>query len=199
MAELANANHLQLVCRAAFHFTYDLPMRRRQDLISCFEACRDELLSFLRRRTDTPDRAEDLAQETYIRLAAVSAETEIANLRAYIFRTAANLATDSGRREGARHTRLASEEAGRHVADPAPTPDRIVSDRRRLTVLERALDELSPNARTAFVLNRYDGLTHTQIAHHLGVSNSMVAKYISQALRHCRQRLDAYDTHENNR
>jgi RNA polymerase sigma factor (sigma-70 family) len=167
---------------------------RRQDLISCFEACRDDLLNFLRRRTDAPDRAEDLAQETYIRLAAVPLDTEIGNLRAYIFRTAANLATDSGRREKARGSRLLPEEAWQEIADPAPTPERVVMDRRRLAALEAALAELPPKARMAFVWNRYDGLTHTQIARQLGVSNSMVAKYIGQAMRHCRTRLQAEET-----
>jgi len=36
---------------------------------------------------------------------------------------------------------------------------------------------------------RVDGLSHREIAERLGVSESMVAKYIGQALRHCRDRL----------
>jgi len=36
---------------------------------------------------------------------------------------------------------------------------------------------------------RVDGLSHAQIARRLGVSESMVAKYIGQALRHCRSQL----------
>jgi RNA polymerase sigma-70 factor (ECF subfamily) len=35
-------------------------------------------------------------------------------------------------------------------------------------------------------MNRCDGLTHREIAARLGVSESMVARYLVQALRHCR-------------
>jgi transmembrane sensor len=58
--------------------------------------------------------------------------------------------------------------------------------RERLQILDEALLQLSANARQALLLNRIEGLTQAQIAQRLGVSESMVAKYIGQALRHCR-------------
>jgi RNA polymerase sigma-70 factor (ECF subfamily) len=55
--------------------------------------------------------------------------------------------------------------------------------------LESAIKELSVKCRTALLLNRLEGKTHAEIARTLGVSESMVAKYIVQALKHCRARL----------
>ncbi|MCP6134986.1 helix-turn-helix domain-containing protein, partial [Klebsiella pneumoniae] len=53
-------------------------------------------------------------------------------------------------------------------------------------MLDEALLQLPDKARQALLLNRVEGLTQAQIAQRLGVSESMVAKYIGQALRHCR-------------
>ncbi len=53
-------------------------------------------------------------------------------------------------------------------------------------ILDQALLQLPPKARQALLLNRVEGLTQRQVAQRLGVSESMVAKYIGQALRHCR-------------
>ena len=57
---------------------------------------------------------------------------------------------------------------------------------------DEALAQLSDNARQALLLNRLEGLTQAQIALRLGVSESMVAKYIGQALRHCRDWLQQH-------
>ncbi len=43
-----------------------------------------------------------------------------------------------------------------------------------------------PSRARPLLLNRCDGLSHAQIAARLKVSDSMVAKYLAQALRHCR-------------
>jgi RNA polymerase sigma-70 factor (ECF subfamily) len=45
---------------------------------------------------------------------------------------------------------------------------------------------LSAKPRQALLLNRCDGLSHREIAQKLNVSQSMVARYLAQALRHCR-------------
>ena len=41
------------------------------------------------------------------------------------------------------------------------------------------------------MLHRTQDLTYPEIARQLGVSTSMVEKYVIQALKHCRRRLEA--------
>ncbi|MBP3862408.1 MAG: RNA polymerase sigma factor, partial [Pseudomonas sp.] len=86
-----------------------------------------------------------------------------------------------------RQTRnLSGEPPSLQIADPGLPPEGLLLATERIGILDEALQQLSPNARQALLLSRIDGMTQAQIAVELGVSPSMVAKYIGQALRHCR-------------
>ena len=165
----------------------------RQDVTALLASFRDnyrDLLRFLTRRTGDAERAADLAQDTYLKLAALSpASGEIRNPRAYVYRVAGNLAIDTLRRDGRIAADFTILEAGDVVADPTPSPETRVIAQQRLRLLEAALDELPTKPRLALLLNRVEGRTFAEIASRLAVSESMVAKYIAHALRHCRDRL----------
>lgn len=156
-------------------------------LLASFQEHYDDLLQFLTRRMSDRQRAADIAQETYLKLARIDEQAvRVLHARSFIFRVAGNLAIDALRRE----QRLAAHHehgdgAGEMVC-PAPAPEATLLARERLQMLDQALLQLPQNARQALLFNRVEGLTQAQIAQRLGVSESMVAKYIGQALRHCR-------------
>jgi len=156
-------------------------------LLATFQEHYDDLLQFLTRRMSDRQRAADVAQETYLKLVKVDEQAvPVLHARSFIFRVAGNLAIDALRRE----QRLAAShddcDAAGELACPAPAPEAMLLARERLQILDDALLKLPDNARQALLLNRVEGLTQAQIAQRLGVSESMVAKYIGQALRHCR-------------
>lgn len=159
-------------------------------LIESFLTLYDELSRHLWRRTGSRERAEDVLQDTYLRLRDSEARQEgsaqIQDRRAFIYRVAGNLAIDAVRREQRSHTDGEPEAA---LPDPGPGPEQQASANDRMRRLDAALRELPPNCRLALLMFRVDGLSHAQIARKLGVSESMVAKYLGQALRHCRNRL----------
>lgn len=158
-------------------------------LIEAFLGLYGELTRHLRRRTGDSGRAEEVMQETYLRLLDTDArqqQAQIRDQRAFIYRVAGNLAIDVARRE----QRAGGDgEPDPQLADPGPDPERRALAQDRLQQLDHALRELPRNARLALLLFRVDGWSHAQIARRLGVSESMVAKYLAQALRHCRDRL----------
>lgn len=158
-------------------------------LIDAFLGLYSELKRHLRRRTGDSSRAEEVMQETYLRLLETDSrqqQEQIRDQRAFIFRVAGNLAIDVARRE---QRAGGSGEPDPQQADPVANPERNAIAQDRLRQLDSALRELPPNARLALLLFRVDGLSHALIARRLGVSESMVAKYLAQALRHCRDRL----------
>lgn len=155
-------------------------------LIDSFIGLYDELVRNLGRRTGDAARAEDAVQDTYLRLLDVEPAQEIRDRRAFVYRVAGNLAIDAARRD----LRVGGDgEPPPSIPDPAPGPEQRALAQERLRQLDGALRELPPNARLALLLFRVDGLSHAQIARRLAVSESMVAKYIGQAMRHCRDRL----------
>lgn len=170
-------------------------------LVVSFELHYHELLRFLTRRTGCVELAADIAQDTFLRVARTEPSGRIDNPRAYLFRVAGNLATDVLRKE----TRLAQRSSastpatdGRRPAsaDLPTSPESVFLARERLRLLDDALLHLPENARRALLMSRVDGVTFACIAAELGVSESMVAKYIAQALKVCRERLRQADDEE---
>lgn len=150
-----------------------------------------DLLRFFRRRVRCPDTAADLAQETQLRVWLRSREGQIDNPRAFAFRVAENLVVDHCRRQAIREICIPLEDEHTDtVAACDPAPEYSLEQKQRLNRLNEALSELPEKCRSAFLLNRLEGLSHKAIAARLGVSESMVAKYLAQAMRHCRSRVD---------
>lgn len=170
--------------------------QRSNGLIASVQEHYADLLRFLARRLGDSDRAADIAHDTVLRLAAGDAAADVQDRRAYLFRVAGNLAIDTLRQNARRAAVVVSDDAVEAVPDPAPLPETALLARERVRRLGAALDALPAKPRQALLLSRMEGLTHAQIAARLGVSESMVAKYIAQALRHCRDRLDPPDAGE---
>ena len=67
----------------------------------------------------------------------------------------------------------------------------VPSEEHRLVILDalhrldRALHQLKPRVRQAFLLAQCEGLTHKQIAEQMGLSLRSVERYIADALYHC--------------
>ncbi|QRM54362.1 RNA polymerase sigma factor [Sinorhizobium sp. BG8] len=163
------------------------------DLISTYLAQWKSLRGTLRKRTGSADLADDVLQETWIRLATTKVDpSSIRDRQAFILRIAGNIAIDLIRRETRHTSRCVSDEAVLlAVQDKCPSPEVVAIDRDQLRQLVRALIELPRNARLALLMSRCDGMSHASIASRLKVSESMVAKYLAQSLRHCRDHFRA--------
>ncbi|MEJ0028847.1 MAG: RNA polymerase sigma factor [Rhizomicrobium sp.] len=158
------------------------------DLESVFLEARPDLERMLRRRTGSSPLAADLAQELYLKLRRIA--TPLPNrheARAYLFRMAANLATDHRRVEGRRMELLAGNVSLFSGIGAGPEDDALTRGQMRL--VEAALAELPPRCKDVLYMSRMLGMTHSEIAAELGVSRSSVEKYVMRALLHCRERL----------
>lgn len=146
-----------------------------------------ELVRFVARIVGSPDTAEEIAQETYLRVSRRGPlAAAIDHPKTYLFAAARNTAMDHAARQRPSWHECDQVEA---VADGEPLADAVVHHRRRLARMAEALNELPAPCRRAFVLNKLHGLGHAAIARDLGVSVSMVEKHIMRAMAHCRDRL----------
>lgn len=141
-----------------------------------------DLVRFLMRRLRCAFTARDLAHDLYLKLGDVDGAARIGNGRAYLFRMAANLATDHLRGE-ARRAEILQE--ARDILDGGAewrTPERDVIARDELDRLRREVAGLPELSRRIFHLNRFEGRTHRDIAQQLGVSVTTVENHMRKVL-----------------
>lgn len=148
-----------------------------------------DLVNFIARRMRSTVDARDIAQETYIRLLRLNRKDLIREPRPYLYRVAANVLYEAElrrRTDAAALVLLASDlqifaDAGYDEQGPEIAE---LSDR-----LEQVLAGLSPKCRAVLILHRREQLTYDEIGAELGISSSMVKKYLAQGLRYCREQL----------
>ena len=156
-----------------------------------FDQHKQDVKRFLISRVACEATAADLTQETFLRLSQISDLQSIRNIRSYLFRIAANLATDHLRTQ-IRWKMASSEEEPLLLEKPdtSSTPESVLLAKEELRIVLQAIEELSPLCREIFLLNRYEGLAHREIANRLNVCMSTVEKNIARALNQCRRRLN---------
>src|SRR5262249_36574170 len=123
---------------------------------SLFAAHNEALLRFLICRLRSAHEAREVAQEAYVRLLQLDTPDGVGYLRAYLFKTAANLATDR-LRSTARRARVEQLEFFDQAEAFEPSPETSVSAQQELATILTILDELPPRCRYAFVMHRFYG------------------------------------------
>lgn len=153
-----------------------------------FREHNEALIRFLIARTGSRQEAREIAQEAYVRLLSLDEPGAVSYLRAFLFKTAANIAVDRKRRDDV-HERATEQPLFQEFAD-ARTPERCIAGEQAFERLQRLIAAMPPKCRQAFVLNEFYGMDFASIAREMGISQRMVRKYVVRALVHCREALD---------
>jgi RNA polymerase sigma-70 factor (ECF subfamily) len=144
-----------------------------------------ELYSFALHACRDRDAAEDLVQESFVRLMIeVDAGRMPTNVRAWLYRVIANLAISRGRRSTVARRGLRS--VAEPADDPGPEPAYLEGERR--SDLEAVLGELGADARTALLMaaNGFSGL---EIAEAIGRSPNATRTLMCRSRIQLRDRL----------
>lgn len=127
---------------------------------------------------------DDVVQEAYCRIVATPNIHRIENGRAYFFTVVRNIAFEYLRRHRiVAIDQLTAVETAVCAAED-PSPERIIMARQTLNVVQHALEQLPKHCHESFVLRKISGLSQKEVAHRLNLSESVVEKHISKALRH---------------
>jgi len=146
---------------------------------------RTALHRYLQKFTATVDDAEDLVQETYIRMYSLANYREVESPKALLFRIAHNLAVERWRRETTQATDVADLESLNVYSNEAP-PEEQIDARRRFEFFCAAVERLPPLCRRVFVLRKVHRLSHDEIAEVLGIAHSTIEKHVTKGLIRCR-------------
>ena len=157
------------------------------DWADVYRATYEDLVRFLHRKVWDPDRAHDLAQETFMK----ALDQQPDNPRAWLFTVAANLARDEARsaiRRRKHLTLIKVEESSRAVPDPAEEAEQ----REREDAVRKALDRLSERDRDVLLL--WDaGLSYEEIAAETGLAVGAMGTTLARARRRL---VEAYEALE---
>ena len=167
--------------------------RENKELIDLFLARRPRLVQLAHRIIGCQCLAEDVVQETMLKICENGLEGDVKSPTAYLFRMVRNLAIDCARRR-AREMRLGDPEEGApELVAPCPCPETTMARCQALRIVMAALQELPERTRHAFELHRIEGVSQRDIASRLQVSPTLVNFMVRDAHNHCRSRLMSHD------
>jgi RNA polymerase sigma-70 factor (ECF subfamily) len=140
-------------------------------------------------RRIVPNRdVEDILQEAFVRSYEAQRRTPILDARAFLLRTATNLALNHVARAGYRTTGSFDELDAERAADQETQPPDVQVDAdRRFMSFCRAVGSLPEQCRRVFVMKKIYGMSQEQIAAELGIAQSTVEKHIARGLLLCRE------------
>jgi RNA polymerase sigma-70 factor (ECF subfamily) len=135
------------------------------------------LVGYLTARLRSEQEAKEVAQEAYVRLLQLQEPGTPSLLRAYLFKTATNLAIDRLRHRSVRHR---AEEQPELFAELTTTRGEMDDPAKQLLAREQAdqllgyLQELPITCQHVFNLHRLEGVPQHEVAVRLGFSERMV-------------------------
>ncbi len=164
---------------------------------------RQSVFNFILRYVGHRQRAEDLLQETWLKIVRNSAGyTPTAKFTTWVFTVARNLCVDNARKEQFRKTSASSKSLDSPLSDDdertlgdlvgdegAEAPDRGADNAKVRVVLEGALRSLPDEQREVFVLREYQGISFKEIGLVVGTNENTAKSRMRYALEGLRKKL----------
>ena len=153
-----------------------------QRVVELYDLLRPPLHAYLGSLGLNQEEAEDVIQETFLRLVRhLARHGPERNLRGWVFRVARNMCVDLYRFEKRWRCEIEAGLVLHGCVDPAPNPEeKVLLDERRRK-FEGACAHLTPKQRHC-VLLRTQGLRYREIAVILGVSVQRVGELMQRAI-----------------
>jgi RNA polymerase sigma-70 factor (ECF subfamily) len=152
----------------------------QEQVTRLFEESRDDVYRYLLTLGLHPARAQEAAQEVFLRLyATLQKGEEIQNPRGWIFRVAHNLGLKIRARQNSETPFDA--EVGAKYAIQSETPESELLERERMMRFHNAVEGLSEQQRRCLFL-RLEGLRYPEIGLAMGISASAVGEFLRRAM-----------------
>ena len=148
---------------------------------------RSSLMRYISRFIHQPQDIEDIVHETFLRTYAAEISTQIQSPRAFLFKTAKNLALKHLDKCSVRLTDYVGDLDALEVSMDELSTEARVESQERFIAFCRAVRTLPLQCRRAFILRKVYGLTHKEVAEQLDISVSTVEKHLAQGIIRCNQ------------
>lgn len=155
-------------------------MMQREELAAIYDEHAGAVFGFLTSMSGCEAGAADLTQEVFVRIGRrFEAIHDVENWRSYLLRVAYRAAVDAGRRREVRTRKEGEAERERAFCTyPEADPDRELFRK----ALEEALGELPDEQRAVVWMKLWGGLTFSEIAEAVGISENTAASRYRYAI-----------------
>lgn len=144
------------------------------------------LRNFLYYKCGDYDVAEDLAQESFIKLWENCSTVIFNSAKSFVFTVGSRLFLNKVRREKVE----LNFEKRLTVSKDKESPEFLLEEKEFKLKLEQAISSLDVKQREVFLMNRIDGLKYSEIAELLGIGIKAVEKRMSLALKSLKEEVD---------
>lgn len=143
------------------------------------------LRAWLRSLFPTEGDIDDIVQDAYIRVLRAHAAGEMTSPKAFLFATARNLARDRFRhRQVARSDPLVENEALSVLEEADGIPETVARNQ-ELEMLTEAIQSLPDRCRQIFTLRKVYGLSQSEIAAKMAISEYTVSAQLTIGIQKC--------------
>jgi len=147
------------------------------------------LRNFLIYKGSESGQADDLVQESFIKLWENCKKVLPEKAKSYLY----TLASNAFKNEMAHlKVRLKYANSNEQSDRTIETPEFRMQESEFKVRLEQAISELPETQREVFLMNRIDKLTYAEIAERLGVSVKAIEKRMGKALKHMRSKIKLF-------
>lgn len=141
------------------------------------------LKNWLTRKLQSVFDADDVAQDTFVRVMNSESLSTLRDPRSFLCTIARRVMVDLFRRHALERAYL--DMLAQLPETLAPSPELRHAQLETLQQIDLMLDGLNGKVRQAFLLSQLEGLSYNDIALRLSVSVSSVKKYMAKAIEHC--------------
>lgn len=153
--------------------------------------------AFAQKYTNDTDEAEDIVQDVFLKLWERRELLSSVSLTSFLFMMVKNSCLNY-----LKHRQVAdsiqqrlpdTETAERlYAADFVPDPSSLLAQKELSDSIEQIMEGLPPKCKEAFVLSRMNGLKNREIAQRMDITEKVVEKHITRALKRFRDGLRRY-------
>lgn len=166
-------------------------MRQKEFVGSFFQKHHQDILRFLTARFLDAHDAEDIAQDAFHNILDKEGLETMENPRAYLYKSAKNLALNRIRQKNRQKNHAASiEYHNDNQEDETDSVERRIIAQKDLEKIEKFLVKLPEKHQKTFILSRVHAKTYAEISQELDLSVSTVEKHIIKVLGFLRNKLD---------
>jgi RNA polymerase sigma factor (sigma-70 family) len=161
------------------------PGATRTAVFDAFVRHQIPLKRFIARLMRNASDVEDIAQEAFLRAYSVEQGRPIEQPKSFLFRIAKHIALTQLTQKSRHITDCIEDFCGLEVIPAQGSAEDELIAQQTLGLHCEAVARLPPQCRQAYLLRKVHGLSHKEIAEHLGIAVSTVEKHLIKGVELC--------------